>query len=76
MNYYTLKAIVNGELKDFSKKKFSTRQGAIDFMFDYLDREYIYDKEVSDVYPVGNDKHRIEYVCDYYTRFIVSRETF
>ena len=76
MNYYSLKAIVNGETKDFSKKKFSSRQGAIDFMFNYLDRECIFGKEVEEEYAIGNDKHRIEYVCDYYTRFIVSRETF
>ena len=33
-------------------------------------------KEVEEEYAIGNDEHRIEYVCDYYTRFIVSRETF
>ena len=76
MNYYTLRAVVNGEPIDFSKKKFSSRQGAIDYMFDYLDRACIFNKEVSEEYAIGNDKHRIEYVCDYFNRFIVSRETF
>ena len=74
MNYYTLKAIVNGEAKDFSKKKFSSRQGAIDFMFDYLDSAYIFNKSINEEYTVGNNKHNVEYVCDYYTRFTISRE--
>lgn len=72
MKYYTLQAIINGERKTFSKQ-FASRQSAIDFMFDYLERAYIFDKKIEDEYAVGNDKHNIEYVCDYYTRFKVAR---
>ena len=72
MKYYTLQAIINGENKTFSEK-FTSRQNAIDFMFDYLERAYIFDKQVEEEYTVGNDKHKVEYVCDYSTRFIINR---
>ena len=42
-------------------------------MFDYLERAYIFDKQVEEEYAVGNDKHKVEYVCDYSTRFIINR---
>lgn len=72
MKYYTLQAIINGESRLFSHK-FESRQNAIDFMFDYLDRAYIFDKHIDEEYAIGDNKHRIVYVCDYYTRFIVDR---
>ena len=72
MKYYTLQAIINGERKTFSKT-FTSRQKAIDFMFDYLERAYIFDKQIEEEYAVGNDKHNVEYVCDYSTRFIINR---
>ena len=72
MKYYTLQAIINGERKVFSKQ-FASRQNAIDFMFDYLERAYIFDKQIEEEYAISNDKHNVEYVCDYYTRFIVNR---
>lgn len=74
MKYYTLQAIINGERKVFSKK-FQSRQKAIDFMFDYLERAYIFDKKIDEEYAIGNNKHNVVYVCDNYTRFIVNRES-
>ena len=71
---YTLEAIINGKTTKF-ERKFASRQSAIDYMFDYLDRAYIYDKQITDEYSVGDNKHKVEYVCDYYTRFIVTRES-
>ena len=73
MKYYTLQAIINGESKVFSQE-FASRQNAMDFMFDYLDRAYIFNKHVDEEYAVGDNKHEIEYVCDYNTRFTVCRE--
>ena len=73
MKFYTLQAIINGERKTFSNK-FESRQKAIDFMFDYLDRAYIFNKHVDEEYAVGDNKHNVEYVCDYYTRFTICRE--
>ena len=73
MKYYTLQAIINGENKFFSRQ-FATRQNAIDFMFDYLERAYIFDKQIEEEYAIGNP-HRVAYVCDNGTRFIISRES-
>ena len=73
MKYYTLQAIINGERKTFSKK-FATRQNAMDFMFDYLERAYIFDKQIEEEYTVGN-KHNVAYVCDNNTRFMICRES-
>ena len=74
MKYYTLQAIINGESKVFSHQ-FATRQSAMDFMFDYLERAYIFDKQIEEEYAIQGDKHNVEYVCDYNTRFIVNRES-
>ena len=74
MKYYTLQAIINGERKIFSTK-FANRQNAIDYMFDYLERAYIFDKQIEEEYAIQGDKHNVEYVCDYNTRFIVNRES-
>ena len=72
MKYYTLQAIINGENKAFSKQ-FVSRQNAIDFMFDYLERAYIFDKQIEEEYAIDNNKHKVEYVCDYNTRFVIER---
>ena len=74
MKYYTLQAIINGDRKTFSKK-FASRQNAIDFMFDYLERAYIFDKQIEDEFAIRGNKHNIEYVCDYGTRFRIARES-
>lgn len=75
MKYYTLNAVVNGENKKFSKK-FMSRQNAMDYMFDYLEQSYIFNKQINEEYAVGDDKHVVEYVCDDYTRFVIARQTF
>ena len=69
---YTLEAIINGKTTKFDRK-FASRQNAIDFMFDYLDRAYIFDKQINDEYIVEDNKHKVEYVCDDYTRFYINR---
>jgi len=71
MKYYTLQAIINGESEFFSQK-FASREKAMDFMFDYLDQAYLFDKQIEEEYAVGN-KHNIAYVCDNNTRFIIRR---
>ena len=72
MKYYTLQAIINGERKAFPNK-FSSRDSAINFMFNYLDHAFIYNKSIDEEYAHGNNKHEIEYVCDQNTRFIINR---
>ncbi len=69
---YTLEAIINGKVKKFGKK-FSSRQNAINFMFDYLENAYLFNKQVNDEYILEGNKHKVEYVLDYYNRFIVTR---
>ena len=73
MKYYTLTAIVNGREPKLKRSKFATREEAIRYMFDYYEDNYLYGLEVTDEYPVHGDKHCVEYVCNYYNRFIVAR---
>lgn len=74
MKYYTLQAIINGESTKFSNK-FASRNSAINFMFEYLERVCLFDKQIEEEYALRGDKHNVEYVCDYNTRFIVKRES-
>ncbi len=73
MKYYTLNAVVQGKAAKLKKSIFSSRNEAIDYMFKYYRNHFIYNIEVNEEYMVGNDKHSIEYVCDYYNRFTITR---
>ena len=74
MKYYELKAIINGQIIKLKKDRFASRTEAINYMFQYFEDHYLYGLDVSEEYPVNNDKHSIEYVCDYYNRFQVTRQ--
>ena len=74
MKYYTLSATVNGENSKLDRKYFSSREAAIEYMFKYFDRHYLFNLQVNDEYQIGDDKHDIEYVCDYYNRFRITRQ--
>lgn len=73
MKYYTLTAIVDGRYVKLKRCLFSTRNEAIDYMFDYYRKNYMFDLEVRDEYPVDGNKHNIEYVCNYQNRFTIAR---
>ena len=73
MKYYILHAVVNGKEAILKRALFSSRQQAIDYMFDYYDRHYMYSLQVTDEYQIDGNKHNIEYVCDNYNRFIITR---
>ena len=73
MKYYELNAIVNGENVKLKRSMFSTRDDAINYMFHYFDEHYLYSLNVEDEYKVNNNKHSIEYVCDFHNRFTVTR---
>lgn len=73
MKYYELHAIVNGEPIKLKKSVFFSRNDAIDYMFHYFNDHYLYNLNVTDEYRVHNDKHSIEYVCDFHNRFQVTR---
>ena len=49
VKYYTLEAIVKGKEIKFDKV-FDSRNSAIDYMFDYLERAYIFDKKIEEEY--------------------------
>ncbi len=73
MKYYTLTAIVNGQKAKLKREVFSSRTEAINYMFDYYEDHYIYNLELQDEHIVGEDKHCVEYVCNYQNRFIIAR---
>lgn len=73
MKYYTLKAIVNGRDTKLKRTKFNTRNEAINYMFNYYEDNYLFGLEVTDEHIVRGNKHSVEYVCNFYNRFIVTR---
>ena len=72
MKKYTLEAVVDGKTVRFSKK-FDSRNSAINFMFNYYNKRYMFNIRVNDEYAISGDKHNIEYVCDYSNRFRINR---
>ena len=73
MKYYTLDAVVNGSNVRLKRSAFTTRDEAIDYMFDYYQDHYLYGLEVVDEHVVGDNKNSIEYVCNFHNRFTVTR---
>ena len=73
MKYYTLTAIVNGQQARLKRNMFTTRSDAINYMFDYYEKNNMFALEVSDEHPVNGNKHSIEYVCNFHNRFTVTR---
>lgn len=73
MKFYVLTAIVNGRDTKLKRKLFSSRDDAINYMFDYYEKNYLFGLEVNDEHPVGGNKHSIEYVCNFHNRFTVTR---
>jgi len=69
--YYDLKAVINGESHRFSKH-FSSREAAVNYIFNYFDRKNGYSLQLEDEYEVEN-KHDKEYVFDYNNRFRITR---
>ena len=73
MNYYTLEAVVKGKDVKFNKA-FTSRKSAMDYMFAYCEKQFVYDVDVNDEFAVNGNKHNIEYVCvDDRTRFRINR---
>ena len=73
MRYYTLQAVVHGNNARLGKRVFATRDEAINYMFDYFERHYIYGLQVATEHIVNDNKHSVEYVCNYHNRFTVTR---
>lgn len=68
MKVYVLESIINNNLR--KEKFFKTRQDADKYLAKLLDENNL---TVEDVIYRDNN-HSQEFVCDYYNRFIVSRE--
>ena len=73
MRYYTLVAIVQGRPVKLRRSMFTSRNEAINYMFDYYEEHQLYSLEVRDEYMVGDNKHCIEYVCNFQNRFTITR---
>ncbi len=73
MKYYTLEAIVKGRSVNLKRSMFASRSEAVNYMFNYYEDHALYNLQVRDEYPVGDNKHKIEYYCDFYNRFTVTR---
>ena len=73
MRYYLLTAVVNGHDAKLKRRMFASRSEAIDYMFDYYEKNLMFSLNVRDEYYVNGDKHNIEYVCNYNNRFTVTR---
>jgi len=72
MKYYKLDAVINNKEVEF-KKAFATRNEAINFMFNYLNDNYIYNSELKEEYPLMDNKHNVQYVLNNNNRFKVVR---
>ena len=70
--YYNLTAVVDGNMKVF-RKHFATRDDAINYMFDYYNKNSFFDVQLEDEFEIS--KHNIEYVINYKNRFRVARVT-
>lgn len=73
MKYYTLEAIVQGRPVKLKRSMFASRTEAINYMFDYYEDHYLYNLQVNDEYSVNDNKHSIEYYCNFNNRFIITR---
>ena len=65
-------AYIRNELVDIHKV-FASRSEAINYMFDYYNKHYVYNVELEEEYP-QHDKHDIHYVINQYNSFNVARQ--
>ena len=72
MKFYTLNAVVRGKNVNIDKV-FNTRDDAINYMFKYYKKHFLYGLEVNEEYSIDDNKHNVEYVCDDYDRFRINR---
>lgn len=72
MKKYVIHAIIDGQNKEIDRE-FTSRDAALNYIFDYYVGRGFYDFAVNDEYMVNDDKHNIEYVYDYENRFRIER---
>ena len=69
---YKLTAVIEGQSVSFDKI-FATRTDALDYIFTYYNKHHLQSLYIDEEYYVNENKHDIEYVCDYSNRFRVTR---
>lgn len=72
MKFYALEAVVKGKNVNFTKT-FDSRNDAINYMFKYYNKHYMYNLEVNEEVSIDGDKHNVEYICDHNDRFRINR---
>ena len=72
MKFYTLEAIVNGDNVNFAKT-FDSRNDAINYMFKYYNKHFMYNLEVNEEVSIDGNKHNVEYICNHRDRFTINR---
>ena len=69
MRIYELEAYVKGERVSFTKK-FASRDQAIEYLFAYLGKQFIFNCELKEEYPLSS-KHDVHYVLSNEDSFTV-----
>ena len=69
---YKLEAVIDGRLVTFDRE-FDSRNSAMNYIFGYCNSHCLRSPVINDEYPVGDDKHNIEYEIDYFNRFRIAR---
>lgn len=75
MKKYILQAVVDGRQIRVNKE-FSSRNSALNYMYQYYGKHYLPTPSISEEYEVDGNKHDIEYVSDYENRFRITREIY
>lgn len=73
MKYYLLQSITTKNGRAVCRR-FKSRNDAINYMMDKLSLPFSwFGPQIEEERPIFGDKHSIEYICDDYSRFIVTR---
>ena len=72
MKFYALEAVVKGKNVNFTKT-FDSRNDAINYMFKYYNKHYMYNLEVNEEVSIDGNKHNVEYICNHSDRFRINR---
>ena len=73
MKNYTLEATIKGQTIKFDKK-FKSRNSAINHIFNYYNKHYLYNLQVNEEFARDN-RHSVEYVLNSNDRFVINRES-
>lgn len=72
MKLYSLRGNLAGQPVVINKM-FKSREKAVDYMFEYSRKHYVFDLQIEDIYEINNDKHNLNYICNNDNRFNVQR---